>query len=165
MDDFNIVGMICEHIREESRSKTTLLGVYNDIVNVPKVPGAFATLGIYVRVHLGRNFPVEDLTLIFKPIDGEPIELGTMDSKELARAEQADADDPAPFTGVIMSVNMAPVPIPNEGRMTVIVRLNGKEHVATALKVRVRPVKEGATESSSASEQPALQSPPASPQT
>lgn len=162
MNDVNIAGMICEHIREEARGKVTLIGIYNDIVSVTKVPGQFAQLSFYVRIHLKRGYPVNDLTLIVYPIDGEPVELGAFEPEELKKAEAIDAADPSPFLGVVIQAAMGPVPIPKEGRMRVFVRLNGEEHLAATLKVRVRPPKEPAKETSSASEPLASQSPTAS---
>lgn len=159
MDDFNIVGFFCEYVREEVRGKTTLIGVYSDAVNVPKVPGAFAHLSIYVRLHLKRNYPVNDLALIFKPIQGDPVELGAFKPEDLALSEKIDEADPNPFVGVIMQGSLASLPIPAEGRMTVFVRLNGEEHLAAALKVRVRPPNSQTKTTSTVSSPPSSLSP------
>jgi len=164
MNDYDIVGLFCEDIREEINQKHSLIGVYNDGVRVTTVPGAFSKLGVYVRGQFKPSFEVKELQLILRTADGSDINLGEFDLVDYQGAK-AKLEPTSPYIGLVMQAILSPLPIKVEGRIFAIVRVNGVEHIASTLIVRARRPNESSKASPTASEPPASQSPPAAPST
>jgi hypothetical protein len=139
MNPYNVVGLFLEDIRNEEGGRNTLIGVFSDNTNVTSIPGAFAKLAIYVRVHIVPSYEVHNLSLKLRLTNGEELNLTKFDvglvSGELKKAR----DNDAPYAGFIFSAIASPAPVPTAGRLTAILTINEDEVVAVSMKIQQEP--------------------------
>lgn len=138
MNDYNIVGVFCEDIREEKGSKNTLLGIYADNVNVTEIPGTFIKLAIYIRIHAKPDYDIEDLTFSLRLPDGENIHLGEFDRAGLEKAKASRLETKAPYIGLVIQAAFQQLHIAQPGRLMAIAKINGEEIIAASLNVRAK---------------------------
>lgn len=136
MNDISVVALFCSDVRQEKGGTDTIVGVFPDNVNLPKIPGAFPQMQIYVRMHLRSDFrPEQIVTRIVLP-DGSEVDRNTMEPDLIQRTSEQALANKAPYMGLIARFVMAPMHITQEGRMQVVVSVDGKDYVAGALNCR-----------------------------
>jgi hypothetical protein len=137
MNDVSVVALFCDDIRQEASGTVTIVGVYPDNVNVPKIPGGLLKLGIYVRIHLDPSFaPVPISTWLELP-DGKELNRDEVDPKLVRDALSKASTSEAPYAGLIASFVIANFGITEPGRVKAMVQLGDQKIVAGALNVRV----------------------------
>lgn len=133
MNDISVVAVFCSDVRTEKGGTETIVGVYPDRVNLPQIPGAFAQMAIYVRMHLRTTYrPVEITTRIVLP-DGSELERSSMAQSLMEQTRQKAIERGAPLMGLIAKFQVAPLRITQEGRILAIVSVDGEDIIAGAL--------------------------------
>lgn len=137
MNDISIIAMFCSDVRSEKGGTETLVGVFPDNVTLPNIPGAFTQMSVYVRMHIRPTFhPKQIITRLFMP-DGSELEHSEMAMDLVERAREKAIANNASYLGVIARFTVAPMRIAQEGRLQVIVSVDGRDHVAGALNCRL----------------------------
>jgi hypothetical protein len=158
MNDYNVVGVFCDDIREEKSGKHTLVGIYPDGVRL-SLPTVIPKLAIYVRMHIRPDFDLRSISMTLRGPDGAETVIGHADPAQF-KAQQAkiDPSNPAAYIGLIMQAIASPLAVNTAGKFALVAKINDVETVATTLRVSQK-----ATPDPIASERPASQSQPASP--
>ena len=136
MNNISVVALFCSDVRQEKGGTETIVGVFPDTVNVPTIPGAFAQMHIYVRMHMLPSFkPRQIITRIVQP-DGSEFDRSEMDQVLVERTREKAIEKDSPYMGLIAKFTMVPMHIAHEGRLQVIVSVDDEDHVAGALNLR-----------------------------
>jgi hypothetical protein len=152
MDDYQVIALFCDDIREERASKTTLVGIYGDNVNVPNIPSAFPKIALYVRLHMKPDFDLREFSVVLRFPKGDEVKLGDVDKATIEKAKKQAAKD-SPYVGVVLNVVFAPAPIEMAGRIVAVAIINGREHVVSGLNVQLKPTSQNPTALPQPSEQ------------
>jgi hypothetical protein len=137
MNQYNVVCLFCEDIREETNEKYSLVGVFPDNVNVGEIPSAFPKLGIYARFNLATDFEIKEFSFNLRLPNGETIKLLDYDVAEIKTEQQKAKNLGAPFAGFIFRAMASPAPIPAAGRMFAVFAINGEEIIAGHLNIQL----------------------------
>ena len=101
MNDISVVAMFCSDIRQEQGGTVTLVGVFPDNVNLPKLPGAFSQMYIYVRMHLLPSFsPKQIITKVLLP-NGSELDRSEIEAELVQRTRKKILETGAPTVGLI----------------------------------------------------------------
>jgi hypothetical protein len=74
MNDISIVALFCSDVRQEKGGTETIVGVLPDNVNLPSIPGPFAQICVYVRMHMRPSFrPAQIISRLMLP-DGSELD-------------------------------------------------------------------------------------------
>lgn len=139
MNQYNVVCLFCEDIREETQEKYSLAGIFPDNVNVGAIPSVFPKLGIYVRVNLAIDFEINEFSFNLRLPNGETIKLHNYDVAAVKTEQQNAKKLGAPYAGFLFRAMASPAPIPAAGRMLAIMNINGEEIVAGHLNIQAPP--------------------------
>ena len=138
-NNISVVALFCSDVRQEKGGTETIVGVFPDNVNVPTIPGAFAQMHIYVRMHVLPSFkPRQIITRIVLP-DGSELDRSEMDQGLVERTREKAFANNSPYMGLVAKFTMVPMHIAQEGRLQVIVSVDDQDHVAGALNLRLAP--------------------------
>jgi hypothetical protein len=133
MDDISVVAMFCSDVRQEKGGTETIVGIFPDNVRLPRIPGAFAQMYVYVRIHMRPNFrPLSIVTRVMAP-DGSEIDRSEMEPELIERTREKAIASNTPYMGLIAKFAMAPMHVAQEGRFHTIVSIDGTEHIAGSL--------------------------------
>lgn len=149
----NAVAIFCEDIRQELTGQVTLVGIMPDTIRISQIPTLVPRLSVYVRVHI--TVPEQPNEISAKLVGANSAPFPPLNWKKDA-IEKAFTDLRAkkvPFAGFVARSSAALFPIHQEGLLSVIVSIDGKEYTAGAINIITSP---------NASVQPASQSQSAS---
>lgn len=133
MGDLNAVALFCDDIREEKAGTHTLVGIYNDNVGVPTIPGGLPKLGIYVRVTFPIDIKPSEMKILFIPPVGDPQVLSIIDEAMISKSI-ADTKMQSGIISTIYSIALAvPFSVPQEGRFLVKLETGGESRVIGSL--------------------------------
>ena len=149
-----IVGLFCDDIRPETAGSESIIGVFPDNLSVPSLPGHVPKLALYVRLQLSVDEAAPEIKTLLKLPWGETLNVGSADKAIVEEAISNAAKNELPFAGVILRTFLVNFTVKSYGQVHGIVVVNGKEHICAVM--NLKPV-------STASAQPALQSPGATP--
>lgn len=138
MNLYNAVGFFCDDVREEKGGKMTVIGIYNDTVNVTKIPGSFAKMGLYVRVHLDVKYQVKNMSVKLRMPNGQESDISEFNIEELNSARKDAIENGNPYLGAVLQAVFAPAPIPVAGRIEAILNLDEEQIIVASLNVRER---------------------------
>jgi hypothetical protein len=132
------IALFCDDIREEKAGTVSVIGIYPDNINVPKVPLALPKCGIYTRI----SFPVEEeppktIALSLAYADGTEVSLTMLDTELIQKARSESQAKGAPKAGLISTSLLAPFAIKKEGRINVIARIDDEDVVCGTLNVQL----------------------------
>lgn len=157
MRRWQAVGLFCEDIREEARSLHTLIGVMPGNMRVPRIPGAFARLGMYVRVHVeAAATDVGDIGMTLVLPDGNKNHFDGFTTDQVNVELQKAIENGLPHAGFMLQAVGTSVPIKAQGRIELVATIGNESIICASMRV----FQEATV--SSVSEQPPAQSPPAS---
>jgi hypothetical protein len=139
MNNVSVVAIFCSDIRQEKGGTETIVGVFPDNVNLPRIPGAFAQMHVYVRLHILPTFYPKSITTRLVSPDGAELSHNEMDSAIVESARGKALANDAPYLGLIARIAIAPMRISQEGRIRAIVAIDGEDHVAGALNCQLAP--------------------------
>jgi hypothetical protein len=138
MNDISVIAMFCSDVRQEMGGTQTIVGVFPDSVNLSAIPGAFAQMHVYVRMHIRPSFrPSSIVTRLVLPDGAE--EISEMDMKLIETARGKAIASGATYMGLLATFALAPMHIKQEGRLQAIVSVDGVDHVAGALYCKQAP--------------------------
>ena len=153
MQSWNAVGVFCDDFREEARNLHSVMGIYPDNINVPKIPGTFARLGMYLRIHVKVDANIGEFGIFLRLPDGREETLEGFGAEFIrAEVDKARADG-RPTAGFIWQTVAQGLTITEPGTIQLLVRMGGEETIAAVLRVALNP------SVSTASPPPASQSP------
>jgi uncharacterized protein DUF6941 len=133
------IAIFCSDVRQEKGGTETIVGVFPDSVNLPKIPGAFAQMYVYVRMHMRPSFrPSSIVTKLVLP-DGTELDQSPMEPDLIERTREKAIASNSPYMGLIAKFAMVPMHITQEGRLQAIVSVDGEDHVVGALNCRLAP--------------------------
>ena len=133
----NIVGLLCEDIREEANGQHSIIGVMPDNFQSPApFPFALPKLGIYLRVNVGVTDIVEPMEVFIEAPMQEPRKLTDFDPAFIAQAQREGADNGTPIVGMLVKAVTGSFPIFSEGMVKVVVRTATQSVDAVVLNVR-----------------------------
>lgn len=136
MEDISIIALFCSDARREVGGTETLVGVLPDTIKLPRLPGAFAQICIYVRMHLQPNFRAKEIITRVEMPDGSVFDKSAM-SADLLESTIAKLQSGVPYSGMIVKFVVAPFQIAQEGRVQVIVAIDGRDHLVGALNCKL----------------------------
>ena len=137
MGDVSAIALFCADVREEKRGTVTVVGIYPDNLNVPKMPGAFPSMAVYVRIHLRPAFDPGSVSTRIILSDGEELARDDVDP-ELLRDTLAKARlNGAPTAGLITTFVFSPFHVSKGGRITAIVSAGKEEYIAGSLNLGI----------------------------
>ncbi len=139
------LAIFCSDIREEKQSTLTLVGVMPDNLNVRKFPGFLGSLGIYVRRAIDPNGTEPPVPLFLIMPDGPPTSIGDIDPEEVRLTREKAKAAGAPVSFLVTKVTFAAFPLPYPGRLLVVARQDGVDHVIAQLNIRLAPGAEQST--------------------
>jgi hypothetical protein len=117
MNNISAIAVFCSDVRQERGGTETIVGVFPDSVNVPKIPGAFAQMYVYVRMHMLSSFrPSSIVTKLLLP-DGTELERSQIEPELIERTREKAIASNSPYMGLIAKFAMAPMHIAQEGRL------------------------------------------------
>jgi len=139
MQQLMAISVFCEDIREEKKGTDTLVGIYPDNVNVPKIPCAFPRLALYTRVHLNPSYNPGEMSLFLRMPDGYEAKLTTF-PKELVEKATADANTASgPIAGLVSRAVAGSLRVQQAGRIVAILRSATDEYIIGSLNVQQTP--------------------------
>lgn len=153
------IALFCEDAREEQGGLFSLIGVMPDNIEVPEIPGLIPKLAIYVRVNLEVGYNPRSLMLWLQGPNEVKHELTEFEADMIEKTRQQASADNNTIAGLQARAVSAPFPVFEEGRVQVILDVDGAEQVIGSVNFK----KTEASGSSSASPQPSGQSQPAAP--
>ena len=127
MSDILVTALFCEDIRREQSGQRTLVGVLNDTLAVPKFPGSFPRLGVFIRVAvpIARQIRVLEHRLLSP--DGTKI-AEILVPQELVNEIHTDAKSKGnPKYGFISEFQMTMLGIEKAGIFEVISKFDDEE--------------------------------------
>jgi hypothetical protein len=148
MMPLSAVCVFCEDIREEKSGQDTIVGTLPDNLVAAKSPSVeesanmrplLPRLGFYLRIHLDaeRDIPKEISAKVINT-DGQLITQSSWERSVLDHTFAESRKNKMPLVGLIFKVVAAPLPVTMEGgKITVVVTVDGVEHLAGALNVIV----------------------------
>jgi len=74
----SISGIFCEDIREEKNGMFTIVGIFQDNVNIKADAGVLPKLGMYVRTSFENKAPIPPGTITLHFSDGETFEVANI---------------------------------------------------------------------------------------
>ena len=133
MNDISVIANFCSDVRQEKGGTETIVGVLPDRINLPEIPGAFAQMTVYIRMHLRTDYrPVEIVSRIVLP-DGSELDRSEMKDTFIQGAREKVIERGAPYFGLVAKFLVAPLRITQEGRIQAIVSVDGRDIVAGAV--------------------------------
>ena len=142
------IALFCEDIREEKSGSDILIGVMTDNLNlqipVPKgtarpkgATGGLSKLGIYVRVVLPVDDPVERFDVTLKHPEGTERALGSFSDEGIKETLNEARKRNSPIVGFIFKAIVAPFLLPQDGRLEVHVTTPSRDLIAGILNVTI----------------------------
>ena len=137
MKDISIVALFCSDIREERGGTETIVGVFPDNLRIPKVPGVFPKMCVYVRTHIRPELDVGAFfTRIIMP-GGKELSRSEAKTQMVDEIREKARVKGAPYAGFISKFVVAPFRITEAGRIQAVVTIGGEDYVAGALNLEV----------------------------
>jgi hypothetical protein len=156
MRKWHAVGLFCEDIRQEANALYTLLGVMPDNMKVPRMPGSFAKLGMYVRVRADVDADIGPIALKIQSPDGTIASFDGFSAAEVKKEQEKAKANGFNHVGLMIQTVAGNLHMKTPGRIDLVVEIDGTSEICGSLRVFI--------ESSDASPPPS-QSLPASPPT
>lgn len=156
----NVVGLFCEDIRAETSGQFTLVGTLPDNVNVPAPQGGkghavIPKLALFIRINLPIGVKPDRMSITLQNSKGGTSSLGPIE-QNLIEQSMADAKkNGLPFAGIIHHVVFKAFPIMEPSVFTAVLHMGDKQYTCAVMNV--------SQPSTTASEPPSEQSPPAAP--
>jgi hypothetical protein len=133
MNDIAVVALFCSDVRTEKGGTETIVGIYPDRIKVPQFPGAFAQMAFYVRIHMLTTYrPAQVIARVIMP-DGNELQRNEVGQDLIEQTRQATIERGAPYMGLIVKFQVAPLRIEQEGRIQILLTVDGEDIVAGAL--------------------------------
>lgn len=148
------MAVFCEDIREEKTGTQTLVGVYPDNLNIPKVPVALPKLAVYLRIALDPFVDADPISVWLISPKGEERKINDIDPKMVAQTQANIRKSGTPFATLISRIIAPAFPVTEHGRMKAVIRVGTEEIICATLNFQVPP----ANPSSSAPPPPAKRS-------
>jgi hypothetical protein len=132
---FSAIGLFCETVREEKSGQDTIIGIFQDNVQVPQIPGAFPQIAVYIRINLSTKATAKTLAskLIFP--NGKEILLGQDDHTISMALTEANTSG-APYAGIKVKAIISPFPVELAGIVKLVTALDGVEHVCGMINIK-----------------------------
>ena len=141
MNDISVVALFCSDVREEKGGTVTLVGIFPDNLNIPKIPGSFARMCVYVRMHLRTDFDPGPLFARIVMPGGQEISRSDVQDELLNETRKKAKASGTPNVGLISTFVVSPLLIAKAGRIQALVTVGNKEYVAGSLNVQLAPSK------------------------
>ncbi len=139
MNNISAVALFCSDVRQEKGGTETIVGVFPDNVNLPMIPCAFSQMYVYVRILILPSYrPASIVTRIVLP-DGSEMDRSEMDLVTVETNREKVIASDASYIGLIVKFAVIPMQITQEGRLQVIVSVDGQDHIAGMLNCRAVP--------------------------
>lgn len=135
--DFSTLALFCEDIREEKAGTETIVGIFPDNLSVPKVPGVFPKICVYLRIHVRPDFNPGSIVTYIKMSDGAVISESRMQGDVVEKALSSARATGLPYAGLITKFVMVQLRVNVPGRISALVNIAGREYVAGALNIQV----------------------------
>jgi hypothetical protein len=133
-----VIALFCDDIREEKIGTVSVIGIYPDNINVPKVPLALPKCGIYTRISFPvNNEPPERIALLLVHADGTEVPLTILNTELIKKARSEAQAKGAPKAGLISTALLVPFEIKKEGRINVIAKIDDEDVVCGTLNVQL----------------------------
>jgi hypothetical protein len=134
------IAIFCEDIREEKSGQITLVGIFPDNLNLPRVPSLAPKLGVYVRVTFDpqSRLPKQISARLQTPWEASRnLQLGNADANLIATAVANSRKNNLPVVGIIMQAMLSPFPIPTAGQIVIYVKVDDEEYPCGVLNLIV----------------------------
>jgi hypothetical protein len=139
MNAASVVALFCDDIREEKFGTFTIVGVYPDNLQIKQMPGTFAKMSVYVRMHIPVDCkPGKIVTRIFMP-DGVEVNSDEADAQVVTNALENAIKAGGAYAGLIARFTMLNLRVTAAGRMQVKVGIGDKEYIAGTLNLKLAP--------------------------
>lgn len=135
---FSAVALFCEDIREEVSGMSTLIGIYPDNVHVGALPFIFPKLSVFMRLNMTiSSAPPNNVEYWLTSPDQIPFPRSVIDKEIIKRAYKEAREKGGTNAGTISKATMNLLQIRSEGRLNLMVSVDGLEIVAGTLNVQV----------------------------
>jgi hypothetical protein len=137
--DISIVALFCEDVREEKAGTYTIIGIFPDNLNFPKLPAALPKLGIYARVHMRPSFDPGPIEVHLVMPDGTVAAKVDLTAELVKQTRDAALASSAPIAGLIAHFIISPLHVRGPGRIQVVAHFSGNDYVCGNLYVNEQP--------------------------
>lgn len=137
MESLRAIALFCEDIREEKGDTDSLVGILPDNIEVPRVPGAFVKLSLYVRLLVELGHEARHAELVLRSPDGMDRQLGAVEPGLVMKAVNDAREAGAPYAGIVMRVALNNYPVQQAGRFLAVLRHGEDEIVCGFFNIRV----------------------------
>jgi hypothetical protein len=130
------VSLFCEDIRQEKSNVDTLIGIFPDNISVAQTPGVMPKCCLYVRGHFPVAHPPAKVEVrLAVPWEAHTIHLGQIEAPVIHAAVANAKEKEDRWIGLIFKAQFLNFPIPQPGRIFVIVSTGTKEFLTGTLRV------------------------------
>jgi len=137
MRDISIVALFCEDIREEKAGTETIVGVFPDNLRLPRVPGVFPKMCVYVRTHIRAEFDAGPFFIRIIMPGGKELSRSEARTEMVNEVREKARSKGAPYAGFISKFVVAPLEVTEAGRIQAVVTIGGQEYVVGGLNLEV----------------------------
>jgi hypothetical protein len=138
MHEISAIALFCSDVRQERGGTETIVGILPDNVNVPRFPGGFVQMTIYVRIHLSTTYhPAEIVARVVLP-DGKELDRAELQPDLIEQSREKAKVSGAPYVGLLARFAVAPLRIQEPGQLQAIVSVDGVDIVAGVLNCRLK---------------------------
>lgn len=152
------IALFCSDVRAEKTNTDTLVGVFPENVDLPRVPLALPKVSLYVRLHLDPAAHHKPMKMRLINADSSEMSLGEIDTALIDDALNKARLEDRPYAGIIFRAEIQMFPVNQFGRISVVLSVGSEDYVCGTLMVKQ-------SASPSASEPQLEQSPVAAPTT
>jgi hypothetical protein len=137
IEQFTILGLFCEDIREEQSGIETLVGILPDNISVPSVPGMMPKLCVYVRINFPPSFPMQPGSMVLRFPDGVEAAVGEFTEELIATARENTIAEGGPLAGIKSRATLGGLTFKEAGRIHLVAKLGDKEYLCGSLNIKV----------------------------
>jgi hypothetical protein len=137
IQQFTILGLFCEDIREEQSGIETLVGILPDNISVPSVPGMMPKLCVYVRINFPPSFQMQPGTIVLRFPDGVEAPVGDLSDELIATARENTIAEGGLLAGIKSRATLSGLTFKEAGRLHLIAKLGDKEYLCGSLNIKV----------------------------
>ncbi|MBY0532749.1 MAG: hypothetical protein K2P86_12345 [Xanthobacteraceae bacterium] len=138
MPRWQAVGLFCDDLRDETRSKTSLIGIFPDNLFVSDIPVGILKIGFTVRIYVNTDSEAEEVSAKIKFADGEEKEIASFDKQFVANTIQKNRDRNLPIVGFVTGAVAGNLHVTKEGPILLIAKFGSEERICGCLNVSKR---------------------------
>ncbi|MGH6872491.1 MAG: hypothetical protein ACREHE_13400 [Rhizomicrobium sp.] len=138
MTKLNMMGLFCEDIREEKNDMFTLVGLFQDNVEIGFEVGIAPKICGYFRFSFPTETPLPPFKIVMTFPDGESAEIGNVEQDVIDKAVRETKAQGGPIATVISRAILTGLRV-TLGRLVVTANIAGEEHILAALNFVLAP--------------------------